>query len=241
MGHYNSQYESYYSSIVNKRNTSGYYGVNREKKPKGKWIVRRLMQELCGVLAMLVFVIFCKFVVTPETVAAYNYSKNIVNSTYDYENIISKVKNIDTNKSFQDRIVELIDNLKSKFTGGQTIREKIKDKFSLPVNGNIINENEEGITIQSTKGAKIMASFHGRVKECGVDNKLGSYVLIDHGEGIETLYSNLENIVVNENDEVKKGEVIAQSKGSETKDYITFQVLFMGQNKGLERIIGYKD
>lgn len=241
MGHYNSQYESYYSSIVNKRNTSSYLGGSRKKKPKGKWIVRRLMQELCGVLVLLVFVVICKFVVTPETVTAYNYSKSVVNSNYDYKNIINKVKNIDTDKGFQDRIVELIDNLKSKFTGGQTIKEKIKDKFSLPVDGNIINENDEGITMQTTKDDKVMASFDGRVKECGVDSKLGSYILIDHGEGIETLYSNLESIIVNQNDNVKKGDVIAQSKGTQLRDSITFQVLFMGQNKGLERTIGYNN
>jgi murein DD-endopeptidase MepM/ murein hydrolase activator NlpD len=240
MGNYNSQYESYYSSIVNKRANSGYSRGSGEKKPKGNWIVRRLMQELCGVLVMLIFVIFCKFVVTPQTAAAYNYSKTIINSNYDYKNIISKAKNIDTSKNFQDRAVEFIDNLKSRFTGGQTIKEKIKEKFSLPANGNIINQEDDGISIQTTEDGKIIASFDGRVKECGADNELGNYILIDHGEGIETMYSNLEDIIVNQDDEVKKGELIARSKVTQPRSYVRFQVLFMGQSKGLESIVGFK-
>jgi len=223
---------------VNKRANSGYSRGIGEKKNKGSWIARRLMQELCGVLVMLVFVIVCKFVVTPQTVAAYNYSKTIINSNYDYKNIVNKAKSINTNESFQDKAVDFIDNLKSRFTGGKTIKEKIKENFSLPANGDIISKQNDGINIETTKDGGISASFDGRVKDCGVDKELGNYILIDHGQGIETRYSNIEDIIVNQNDTVKKGDLIARNKMTRSVDYVHFQVLFMGQNNGLESIIG---
>ncbi|MEA4825473.1 MAG: M23 family metallopeptidase [Clostridium sp.] len=240
MGHYNSEYESYYNSIINKRNSSNNYFRGSQGREKNKnWIVKRLIQELCGVLVMVIFVLVCKFIVTPQTVSAYKYSKNIVNSNYDYKGFINKVKTVDTSENIQDKAVELIDKVKSNFTGGETIKEKIRDKFTLPANGNIMSEEDNGIVISTNLDGKVSASFDGKVKECGEDAKLGKYILIDHGEGLETVYSNLDNIVVNEKDIVRKGEVIAENKTQ--KEAVHFEVLFMGQNKGLERIVGKKD
>lgn len=238
MGNYNSQYENYYKSIVNKRsNSNGFSERNLEKRFKGNPVTRRIVQDLCGVLVMLLVVIICKVIEVPQTEAVYKYSKEVVNTNLDYSVVVDKVKNINTNENIQDKAVELIDRIKTKLIGGETIKEKIRDRFTLPVNGNV-EEDDEGINIETTGEGQVSASYDGTIKECGVNGKLGNYIVIDHGEGIETLYSNLDKILVKENDIVKKGDNIAESKNINVKDYVHFEVLFMGQNKGLERIIG---
>ncbi|KOA21278.1 stage II sporulation protein Q [Clostridium homopropionicum DSM 5847] len=237
MGHYNSQYESYYNSIVNKRNSnvnslnSSFSGSKKEN-----WIARRLTQELLGVLLMAMLLIFCRVYETPQTQAVYSFSKSIVSNNVDYVRIIDQIKLISTGDNLHDKAIEVIDNLKSKITGGETIREKIKNQFSLPIKGEIISKGKDGIDITANKSEKVFASFQGKVKECGEDDKLGKYIIMDHGEGIETVYSNLGSIQVQNGNVVKKGEAIGMSNASE--NYVHFQVLFMGQNNGLESIIG---
>ncbi|MFU0825344.1 M23 family metallopeptidase [Clostridium sp.] len=236
MGNYNSQYENYYKSIINKRsNSKNYFEKYSEKRSKGNPVTRRIIQDLCGVLVMLIIVIICKIIQIPQTQIIYNYSKQVVNTNLDYKGIVSKVKALDEDESVQDKAVEIIDKIKTKFTGGETIKEKIREKFTLPAEG-IIKEEEEGINIGTSEKGEISASYDGRVKECGEDTNLGNYIIIDHGEGIETLYSNLDKVLVKENDIVKKGDSIAENKNNDIKN-VHFEILFMGQNKGLEKMV----
>jgi len=179
-------------------------------------------------------VIVCKVIQIPQTQMIYKYSKQVVNTNLDYKEIVSKVKALDENESIQDKTVEIIDKIKTKFTRGQTIKEKIREKFTLPAEG-IIKEDDEGINIGTSEKGEIFASYDGKVKECGKDTVFGNYIIIDHGEGIETLYSNLDKVLVNKNDLIKKGDNIAEN--IDTKKHVHFEVLFMGQNKGLEKMI----
>ncbi|MCY6484292.1 M23 family metallopeptidase [Clostridium aestuarii] len=242
MGNYNSEYESYYNSIVNqKRNYNyGYYNNSSEKKHKKNILIKRLMQDLCGVLVMLTLVIICKMIVTPQTVAVYKYSKKIVHKSYDCGSVVQKIKDIRFNQNIQDDIVEFIDKVKAGFLGEKTIKEKIKEKFSLPVYSNLIKEKESGIDIQMKSNSNVLASFNGKVKKCGMDDNLRQYILIDHGQGVETKYCNLERIVVNKNDTVKKGDIIAKNSKDNSGEFIHFEILFMGKNMNLEKNIRVK-
>lgn len=243
MGSFNSQYENYYNAIVNKKNKyNGYYNRNLEKKTNKDRIIKKVIQDLCGVLVMLIFVFVCKLVVTPQTVAAYKYCKNVVNTNYDYKEAIQQVKGIkvDNSKNIQDKIVDFIDKIRSEFTGEETIKNKIKEKFSLPAYGDIIKNAEEGIDIETIGKSQIAASYDGKIKECGIDEKTGGYILIDHGDGLETRYSNLKDIMVKEEEKVKSGQIIAMSGDNNSQSTVHFEILFMGQNKNLEKNVEMK-
>lgn len=239
MGNYNSQYENYYKTFTNKSNCNMKRHSNNKifKYKKNKsFIARRIIQDLTGVFIMLLFVLMCRFVVTPQTKLAYSYCKDVVNKNFNYQKVINGIKHIDRNKSVQDIALEIMEKAKVKFIGGQTIKEKIREKFKLPTNGNI-EENKEGIQLEVTKKGKVAASYDGKVKECGKNSKYGSYILIDHGEGIESKYFSLNKVLVKKGDEVKKGDIIAENCGNDKKDSIGFKILFMGQDKGLEKVL----
>lgn len=236
MGHYNSQYESYYNSIVNRKGSNASnYNSGFYKSKKQNWIVRRFIRDLSGVLVLTVLVIGCKFIVTPQTSAVYNYSKNIIDNNFDYVGLIDNIKNTGKDSNFHHRIVELIDKIKADLLGGETIKDKIKNNFSLPVDGEVIDNESKGIDILSSNQGQVFASFDGKVKEWGEDKNLGKYVLLDHGEGIESIYSNLGEVLVKEESYVKKGDAIGVNKSPE--ELIHFEILYMGQNNGLERIV----
>jgi murein DD-endopeptidase MepM/ murein hydrolase activator NlpD len=94
--------------------------------------------------------------------------------------------------------------------------------LAIPVSGRVVREygwNKDslddmerfhpGIDIAAKAGAPVKAALAGKVKKVGADKQLGSYVVLDHGEGVYTLYAGIENIKVAEGQEVQAGQTIA--------------------------------
>lgn len=257
MGNYNSQYESYYNTLVNKRKNYGNYsyglGNNHKFGINNNFILKRLTRDLIGVFILFVFVIGCKLVVTPQTKAVYDYAKKMLNINFDYNKAIITIKNLDT-KNFEEKVTNWLEDVKSKIVGGKTIKEQIQENFILPVEGTIIssfgekidsanNENKfnEGINIEAKIGTEVVCPFNGEVKDCGEEAALGKYILIDHGNGIETKYGNLSEVLVKNGEQLNKGVVIGKigNSGKVTVPYLYFELMYMGENKNPEEYLNF--
>lgn len=257
MGNYNSQYESYYNGLVNRKKNYGSYGYSTQSNKSfsldGNFILKRLMRDLIGVFILFLFVIICKLVVTPQTTAAYNYSKEFVNKTYDYKNTINAVKEFNFNET-ETKITDWLDSIKAKITGGKTLKDRLKTDFILPVEGVVTSPygerndpftNEKkfhyGVDLDAKEGTDVLCSSEGKVKDLGEDGQLGKYVLVDHGSGVETKYGHLSDILVKNGDALKKGEVIAKSgnTGKSTAPHLHFEILYMGENKDPQQYLNF--
>ena len=71
-----------------------------------------------------------------------------------------------------------------------------------------------GVSMSVEKDCAVTAAADGKVSEAGFDEKLGNYIIIDHGQGFSSLYGYLGEIEVSEGDEVLSGEEIALSAGN---------------------------
>lgn len=251
MGSYNSQYEDYYTSLK-KRSRATYspyykktFSFSKGESYKDGYWVKRIMRDFIGVFLLFVFVIVCKLIVTPKTAQVYNYSKELVNKNYDYKSIIDRGKSLNFNK-LQDDMINIIETIRSKVTGKDTVKDKIRKEFILPIRGNetsvlgyikdpVTKENkfDAGIDIEAKENTEVKASYNGKVKDCGEDSNLGKYILIDHGDGIETKYANLKEILIKKGDGVEKSQVVGKSgnKGKYTEPHFHFELLYMGENK----------
>jgi Membrane proteins related to metalloendopeptidases len=247
MGSYNSQYESYYSKMYGKKNTN-YYNTKRNSSKKNKsftfdGIVKRVIAQLIIVLLLFSMIIICKMFINPYTRYIYTYSKQTINNNYDYSSMYSNIKKMNFNQ-LQSDAINYIEELRVKITGGQTIKDEIQN-FSWPVD-NINNKslsdiasetkvkkNSNGADIFTPSGTKVKAVYEGTIKDNGQDEKLGKYIIIDHGNGIESKYSNLSEVKVSKGDTVKTGEEIAISKVSQdtNEDYVHFELFYMGKNE----------
>ncbi|MCB2292525.1 hypothetical protein LGK95_03090 [Clostridium algoriphilum] len=95
MGNYNTQYQSYYNNLARKqRGLNKFPNDNNKKNRITNFYIKRLTRELIGVLALFIFVLFFKVVVTPKTQLAYNYSKQAINQQYNYSTLIGKAKTV---------------------------------------------------------------------------------------------------------------------------------------------------
>lgn len=83
-----------------------------------------------------------------------------------------------------------------------------------------------GIDISGSYGDNIYAVNSGRVIYAGWQSGYGKVIIIDHGNGMSTLYAHCSQLLVREGQEVKKGEIIGKvgSTGWSTGPHLHFEV-----------------
>lgn len=100
-----------------------------------------------------------------------------------------------------------------------------KGSFQKPSNGKVINgfsgdelvfsktmndwRTHNGIDYAAEVGDRVLCTADGTVSKVYKDDLLGITVTVDHGDGIESLYSNLQSLdFIQEGKQVKKGDII---------------------------------
>ncbi len=115
-----------------------------------------------------------------------------------------------------------------------------KEKFIMPVDGiisgvygsqRILNGKPRwphyGIDIAAKQGTMIKSSGSGIVTMAEDDlYYTGGTVIMDHGHGISTIYSHLENVLVSIGDQINQGDIIGTvgSTGRSTGPHLDFRI-----------------
>ena len=115
-----------------------------------------------------------------------------------------------------------------------------KNKFIMPVEGiitgvygsqRILNGKPRwphyGIDIAADQGTMILSSGNGVVTMAEDDlYYTGGTIIMDHGHGISTIYSHLENVLVSVGDQINQGDVIGTvgSTGRSTGPHLDFRI-----------------
>ena len=90
----------------------------------------------------------------------------------------------------------------------------------------------KGIDIGMPMGTPICATKDGTVSTSLYSNgSYGYYIVLDHGDGIQTLYAHCSELLVSVGDVVTKGQVIAKvgSTGNSTGPHVHFEVRINGE------------
>jgi murein DD-endopeptidase MepM/ murein hydrolase activator NlpD len=86
--------------------------------------------------------------------------------------------------------------------------------------------NHPGVDIAVALNSQIRAAGAGRVRAAGTDEVYGLYIVIDHGDGLESVYGHASRLLVTAGNEVQRGDVIALSgsTGRSTAPHLHFEV-----------------
>ncbi len=159
------------------------------------------------------------------------------------ENLVeNEVKSVDTEENKSDK----------KSEGDKAKEEKKELSFEVPLEGEIYRDYSDtnliysetleewtthyGVDIKAEKGSAVASSEDGKVKSIKDDPRYGLTVTIDHGQGFETVYSNLLSAeFIKQGDSVKKGQTIGtvgSSGAFEIVDepHLHFEMLLDSQN-----------
>lgn len=87
-----------------------------------------------------------------------------------------------------------------------------------------------GIDFAAPKGTAIYAAYNGRVVAAAYSVSMGNYVMIDHGDGLYTIYMHASALYVNKGDTVVRGDTIAAvgTTGRSTGNHLHFSVRLNG-------------
>jgi murein DD-endopeptidase MepM/ murein hydrolase activator NlpD len=103
----------------------------------------------------------------------------------------------------------------------------------VPARGQVTSEfgprwgtEHEGIDIGAASGAPVRAAADGVVRRASWYGGYGNAVIIDHGDGVQTLYGHNSSLDVQPGQRVSAGEVIAKvgSTGDSTGPHLHFEV-----------------
>lgn len=162
----------------------------------------------------------------------------------DIESDKSKLKDLEKkedemlqlSKQLEDDLKKLMDT-KAKYAGGVMAwptpgYTSISSPFGYRIHPIYkVRKMHTGIDIDAPMGASIIAANSGRVILAGWNGGYGNCVIIDHGDGIATLYGHQSRLLVNVGDKVSKGDVIGKvgTTGLSTGPHLHFEVRINGK------------
>jgi murein DD-endopeptidase MepM/ murein hydrolase activator NlpD len=100
------------------------------------------------------------------------------------------------------------------------------------VGANSPQEEHPGIDLAVPAGSDVRASGGGVVRQVGDDPAYGLFVLIQHPDGYQTMYGHLSRVLVQRNDRVRAGQVVALSgsTGRSTAPHLHFEIRLQGRS-----------
>ena len=156
-------------------------------------------------------------------------------------NSIMAANNLSSDRIYAGQTLVIPLNKESKKT-----MQSSRSSLSWPVKGRIssaygyrihpISHKREfhgGIDIAVPTGTKIKAASAGKVVWSGWAQGFGQTIVIDHGNGVKTLYGHNSRLVVNSGTRVYASQVIARagSTGRSTGPHLDFRVYINGKTK----------
>lgn len=102
------------------------------------------------------------------------------------------------------------------------------------------DERHKGLDLAAKKGSDIFAAADGTVTLAQRSATYGNYIIIDHGDGLKTLYAHCNKLYKSVGENVKRGDIIAAvgSTGQSTGPHLHFEVIKNGEYLNPQLFIG---
>lgn len=145
------------------------------------------------------------------------YEKKVVYTTSYYSYSTPSASNYSSGRSYQK--VELGITLVRPVSG------VIMSRFGS--NDSVRSHTHSGLDIAAPRGTPIKAAAAGTVTYSGnAGDGYGNYVVIAHGNGVQTVYAHCSQLLVKKGQSVSQGEVIAKvgSTGNSTGNHLHLEV-----------------
>ncbi|MGN0167574.1 MAG: murein hydrolase activator EnvC family protein [Acetatifactor sp.] len=104
---------------------------------------------------------------------------------------------------------------------------RVSDDYGYRIHPTLgVEQFHNGVDFAAPKGTAIYAAYDGVVVAATYSATMGNYVMIDHGDGLYTIYMHASALYVEKDDVVARGETIAAvgSTGRSTGNHLHFSV-----------------
>lgn len=169
-------------------------------------------------LRLIFFAVICVFILIVKMLPSTplkNKIKEAATKNTDYIEMFSEIKEVFKNHAAGTK--EFIFPVSGVITS----------EFGKRTDPITLEESEHfGIDIDSPMDTKVKAAAKGIVLRAESNNYYGKYIMIDHGNGIVSLYGHLNKMSVSTGEVIKKGDIIALSgnSGRTTGPHLHFEI-----------------
>ncbi len=116
------------------------------------------------------------------------------------------------------------------------VTSKPKADYSWPVQGQVIKNYSAGdpaLVISAPPATPVRAAKSGKVIHAGTLTKYGKSVLVEHDDGMISIYGYNDSLLVNKGDRVSKGQTLSRvgSTGVATSPSLRFEMIKKPENK----------
>lgn len=108
---------------------------------------------------------------------------------------------------------------------------RISDPYGMRIHPTLgVEQFHNGVDLAAPGGSPILAAYSGTVVAADYSSTMGNYIMIDHGDGIYTIYMHASQLYVSKGADVSKGQKIAAvgSTGRSTGNHLHFSVRVNG-------------
>lgn len=109
--------------------------------------------------------------------------------------------------------------------------KRLSDDYGYRIHPTLgIEKFHNGIDLAAPAGTPILAAYNGDVVAAGYSSSMGNYIMLDHGDGLYTIYMHASVLYVSKGQEVTKGQTIAGvgTTGRSTGNHLHFGVRLNG-------------
>ncbi len=110
--------------------------------------------------------------------------------------------------------------------------KRISDDYGMRMHPTLgVEKFHNGVDFAANSGTPILAAYGGTVVAAAYNSSMGNYVMINHGDGLYTIYMHASELYVSAGQTVSKGETIAAvgSTGRSTGPHLHFSVRLNGE------------
>lgn len=108
---------------------------------------------------------------------------------------------------------------------------RISDPYGMRMHPTLgVEQFHNGVDMAAPGGSSILAAYDGTVVAADYSSTMGNYIMLDHGDGVYTIYMHASALYVSKGAEVDKGQKIAAvgSTGRSTGNHLHFSVRVNG-------------
>lgn len=133
--------------------------------------------------------------------------------------------------------LEELNKPKVTYDGGMfqlplTSYKRISDEYGYRIHPTLgVKKFHNGVDFAAASGTPILAAYGGTVVGAAYNSSMGNYVMINHGDGLYTIYMHASALYVSQGQTVNKGDQIAAvgSTGRSTGPHLHFSVRVNGE------------
>ena len=173
-----------------------------------------LVEVLAAILFLLVVGVICKFVY--DSITLKDARKEIVDQIVTINNLTDENEALTVeNATLTSKITVLSETVSKKAATEDAISQETVENAlpkGFPLSGSAtMKEAEEGdpmLIFSASQGINVITTGTGVVVSVGADETYGTKVIVDHGNGYQSVYRNNGAALVKDGEELGKGYII---------------------------------